>query len=81
MFRNFLDNRHIGGRRQFGAAQRARQQQAEQSAPGQGVNHRLGQFAAALDRRAGPCELRAKLARALQIRDARRCGAFGVRWL
>ena len=49
MLGDLLDDLHIGGGRQLGAAERARQQQAEEAAVDQGLDDRLGQLAAPLD--------------------------------
>jgi hypothetical protein len=64
---DFLDHRYISRRRQLGAAQGSRQQQTEQATPGEGVDHRLGQLAPALDLLRGSGELRPELARASEM--------------
>src|SRR5208283_3834810 len=66
---DLLDNRDKSGRQEFGAAHRARQEEAEKAALDQRRADWLRQFAAALDLGRGGGEVGGEVARPLEVID------------
>ena len=75
---DFLDDRDVGRGRQFGAAERTGQQQAEQSTLDQRLDDRFGQVAAPLDFLGRRLEFGTKFLRAPEVVVIGRLGILQI---